>query len=203
MANPSTSGGRRRPTWIAAGVLAICLGGLGGGFLYSQAVHTEEVLAITERVSRGEVIEAEDLRVVPAGELPGVDSVPASQRDSVIGTRAATDLPRGSLLTPDSLSETEPRPGMVQVGLRLTPGRTPTQLLPAGTAVTLIIVAAPGSDPTATTSGSFPGTTAIDARPSEDGSAVLVDVWVTAEHGPTVAELAATDRLALITAEQS
>ena len=51
-------------------------------------------------------------------------ALPASQYDDVVGQRAASDIPAGGLVTPDSVSATAvPPSGKSVVGVALTPAQ--------------------------------------------------------------------------------
>ncbi len=51
---------RRNVGWIAAGVLAICLGGLGAALLYANLSSAASVITIKHSVYRDQVISADD-----------------------------------------------------------------------------------------------------------------------------------------------
>ncbi|MBA3022123.1 SAF domain-containing protein [Propionicimonas sp.] len=191
---------RRNVGWIAAGVLAICLGGLGAALLYANLSSAASVITIKHSVYRDQVISADDLGITSLAPPMGLETVPAERLGEIVGKTALTDLAAGGLLGPGSFGEPVVAAGAVRVGLRLDPGRLPNSPLPAGTGVRLIPVgrdgaAAPGGMPIAATVASLPQLQA-------DGS-TLLDVTVPEESGERVAQLAAAGQLALIRLPQA
>ncbi|MDO5682646.1 MAG: SAF domain-containing protein [Propionibacteriaceae bacterium] len=193
---------RRQPKWIAAGLLAMCLGGLGAAVLWGEASGSAEVLVLTRPVARGEVVTAEDFRVARVGHLDGASSVAAAELPAVAGQQALVDLAMGSLLPAGGVGASALDAGGVQIGLRLPPGRVPLGALPAGTPVLLVPLEDPRANPEAAGRVAVPIEATILAPPQAgpDGVAHLVDVRVDSPQAAQVATLAATDRLALVKA---
>lgn len=192
--------GRRNPRWIALGIVAICLGGLLSYAVYARVSTETRVLALTATVYRGEVVEAGDLTtVVLHGEPPG-PTVAAADQATVVGKRAAFDLPTGSLVAPGSLAESAlPDAGRSVVGLRLATGRAPASLLVPAAPVRVVALPAAGG---AGTRDSLVGKTyagrVVGSTPGADGTSTVVDLEVDAGQAPTIASLAAQDRIALV-----
>lgn len=191
---------RRQPKWIAVGILAMCLGGLGGAVLWGEAAGSAEVLVLTRPVARGEIVQASDLRIARVGHLDGVSSVDAATLHTVAGQQALVDLPEGSLLPGGGVGRAALDAGGVQLGLRLAPGRIPLGELPAGTPVLLVPLDDPRANPEATTELVRPIRASVltPPRTGPDGVAQLLDVRLNAGLAATVASLAATDRIALV-----
>lgn len=188
---------RRRPVWVAAGVLCLVLGALGGVGLYTQAAQSQTVVQVLRPVSRGEVIEAGDLGVVTIGAAPGVSLVPGERVGELVGGTARRDLGERSLLADGAIGEPIVIDGHVHVGLKLAPGRLPLADLPSGTEVLLVPVASPnGTEPSHNVS--IPAVVAGAATSTPDGTAMVLDVSVNREQAELVARLAATDHLALV-----
>lgn len=195
---------RRQPRWIAAGLLSVCVGGLGAALLYAEATGSREVLQVARPVSRGEQIRPGDLRPVQVGSVPGISTVPADRASELVGRRALIDLAGGSMLADGAIGQPSVEKGSTQLGVKLAPGRVPVGDLPTGTAVLLVPVddprVAPGAPPSA--QASAPPTVAAVVvtvpRPGPDGVATLLDVRVPQEKARLVAELAAADRLVLV-----
>ncbi len=98
----------------------------------------------------GERIQAGDLAVAEVSASDAVRPVPAAQRDSVVGRRAAVGLVPGTLLTREAVTSGPVLdPGKATVGLSLKPGRFPLGIA-KGQRV-LLVVAAVGRDEPATT----------------------------------------------------
>lgn len=198
---------RRQPKWIAAGVLAMCLGGLGATLVYAKATATHDVIQVTRSVSRGETIRAADLRVVRAGDLAGSSSVPADRASQLVGQKALIDLAGGAILPANAIGQPPVEKGISHVGLRLAPGRIPVGELTVGASVVLIPVEEPRSEvakpapqatPGASAAGPIAATIAVAPRVGVDGVSTLLDVRVPSDKARAVAELAASDRLVLV-----
>ena len=193
--------GRRNPRWVALGLVVICLGGLLAYVVYARVSTETRVLALTSTVYRGEVVEAADLTtVVLHGQPPG-PTVSALDQASVVGKRAVFDLPAGSLVAPASVSDgTVPDRGRSVVGLRLATGRAPASLLVPSAPVRVVALpaAAGGTGAADTVTGkTYPGRV-VGSAPGADGTSTVVDLEVDAAQAPTIASLAAQDRIALV-----
>ncbi|MGI3786055.1 MAG: hypothetical protein ACRYG2_35365 [Janthinobacterium lividum] len=193
--------GRRNPRWIALGVIAICLGGLLAYAVYARVSTETRVLTLASTVYRGEVVEAGDLTtVVLHGQPPG-PTVSAADEASVVGRRAAFDLPAGALVAPGSLTDTSvPDGGRSVVGLKLATGRAPATLLVPSAPVRIVALPAPSNGTGANDSlvGKTYAGRVVGADPGADGTSTVVDVEVDAGQAPTIASLGAQDRIALV-----
>ncbi len=190
---------RRSPRLILAGLLAMCLGGLGAVFLYQSTTATQPVLVATRTIARGEAIQAADLRVVDIGGSR-LAAVEATKLRDVVGQIAILDIANGSVVAPGSYGQVRVTAGTSQVGLRLTPGKVPVRDLPAGTPVRIIGVPAKAEQASAAPVESFvtSATVVTSPRPTPDGTAVMLDVEVAADKAVLVAQLAAADRVVII-----
>lgn len=186
---------RRNLRWIAAGVLAVCLGGLGAALLYGNLSNAQTVVTLKRTVYRDQVITAADLGVTSAVPAAGVEVVPAGLAESVVGSTAHLDLAEGSLLTPRSYGDPVVEAGAVRLGLRLAAGRIPVAPMPPGTEVLLVPVATEGG--VQPEGASVAGRIATAASGLPDG-AWVVDVSVAAGEAERVARLAAADQLVLV-----
>jgi hypothetical protein len=127
-------------------------------------------------------------------------TVPATSLADLVGKRAAFDLIEGSaVLWAAVADETIPAKGRAIVGLRLEPGRAPGNVLLPSSRVRLIALpaAADGSSADQLTGSIFAGRV-IDQAPAADGTSILVNVDVEAGAAPTIATLAAHNRIALV-----
>lgn len=194
---PPRMPGRRNPKWIALGIIALSLGGLLSYVIYARVATETTVVAMADTVYRGEVIEQQDLTtlMLRAGSI--AQAVPADDLKTMIGKRAAVDLVEGSVVITTAITtEAVPGEGRAVVGLKLAAGRTPTSLLVPSSAVRLVALPAEsGSDKLA--GDTFIGML-IDQAPGSDGTSILINVDVPADQAPTIALLAAQDRIALI-----
>ena len=192
--------GRRNPKWIALGVVALCLGGLLSYVIYARIASEAPVVVAAHTVYRGEAIEQSDLATITlrGGSMP--QTVPAAQLNDLVGKRAAFDLVEGSVISSAAISDSAiPPEGRAIIGLKLTPGRAPGNLLLPGTPVRLIAMpaAADSSTPDKLAGSIFVGSV-IDQSQAADGMSVLVNVEVDAGAAPTIATLAAQDRVAVV-----
>ncbi len=198
---PPRMPGRRNPKWIALGVVALCLGGLLSFAIYSNVVTERTVLAMSQTVYRGEVIEATDLTrtVIQGDAFP--DAVPAGRQEQLVGQRAAFDLPAGSVLAGSSVTtQTIPGPGTAVVGLKLATGRAPDGLLLPSAPLRLVALppSAENAGPADKLTGKTYSARVVDQAPGVDGTSIVVNVEVTGAIAPTIATLAAQDRIAVV-----
>jgi hypothetical protein len=186
---------RRNLRWMAVGVLAVCLGGLGAALLYGNLSNAHTVLVVKRTVYRDQVITAADLGATSAVPALGVETLSSDQLDTVVGRTALSDLVEGSLLSPRSYGEPVVEAGSVRIGLRLAPGRLPSAAMPPGTEVLLVPVGRDGAEPPVGASVTARIATAAAVLP--DGASI-VDVSVPAAEGERVVRLAANEQLALV-----
>lgn len=187
---------RRNPRWIAAGILAICLGAVGSLLLYSQAARSSVVVSVNRTVMRGETLTSDDLAQVTVGQLGDMKAIPSSQIPMLVGKQALVDLASGSILLEGTVGTPERPDGQAQVGLKLPLGKIPVAPLPQGTRVRLLSVAAADSSAPAA-SISVLGEIATAPTDAADGSRIL-DVWVPEASAATIARLAANSQIVLI-----
>jgi hypothetical protein len=158
------------------------------------------VVAAAHTVYRGETIERNDLATVTlrGDSLPHV--IPATQLNDLVGKRAAFDLVEGSVISSTSVADSAvPAEGRAIIGLKLAPGRAPSNLLLPASRVRLIAIpAAADSSIADKLSGSIFAGTVIDQSQAADGTSILVNVDVDAAAAPTIATLAAQDRVAIV-----
>jgi hypothetical protein len=200
MPQPPRLPGRRNPKWIALGIVALCLGGLLSYLIYARVATETAVVATAHTVYRGEVIDRTDLATITlrGGTLP--HAIPAGQLADLVGKRAVFDLAEGSIILSTAVSEAAiPSEGRAIVGIKLAPGRAPTNLLLPSSRVRLIAMpaAADGSTTDKLAGTIFVGSV-IDQSQAADGTSILVNVDIDAAAAPTIATLAAQDRVAIV-----
>ncbi|HJV14990.1 MAG TPA: SAF domain-containing protein [Propionibacteriaceae bacterium] len=192
--------GRRNPKWIALGIVALCLGGLLSYVIYARVASETAVVAAAHTVYRGETIERGDLATITlrSGSLP--NAIPVRQLNDLVGKRAAFDLVEGSVILSTAVTDAAiPAEGRTIVGVKLAPGRSPGNLLQPASRVRLIAMpAATDSSTTDKLAGSIFVGSVIDQSPAADGTSILVNVDVDASAAPTIAMLAAQDRIAIV-----
>jgi SAF domain len=197
---PPRMPGRRNPKWIALGIVALCLGGLLSYMIYARVASETAVVAAAHTIYRGERIEQGDLTTITlrGGSLP--QTIPATKLTDLVGKRAAYDLIEGSVVPATGVvDQAIPAEGRAIVGLKLAAGRAPSTLLLPSSLVRLIAMpAAADSSTTDELAGSTFVGRVIDQSPSADGTSILVNVDVEASAAPTIAMLAAQDRVAIV-----
>jgi SAF domain len=194
--------GRRNPKWIALGVLALCLGALLSYVVYTRVAAETPVVIMAHTLYRGETVAASDLAVTRLSGETVAKSVPASQLSTLVGRTAVFDLPEGTILTPGAIAEVAiPAEGHAVVGIKLATGRAPAALLTPGSRVRLVALAAVSaadSEAADNLGGKTYQATVIDQAPGADGASIAINVDVKSGQAPTIATLAASDRLVVI-----
>ncbi len=205
MPTPATTAtrNRRQPALVALAVAFLALCGVGGWAAFSSASATVPVIGVRNTISRGEIIQRADLVTVQVGHDPALHTVPVSQAETVIGRRAATDLPAGSVVPASSITDAlVPAKLHSIVGVFAKDGTAPATGITAGAAVRLIPL--PATQQQQQTSGlpqpatSTAAGTVIAAAPAEDGTGTRIDVDVDTSDASGLQILAAQGRIALV-----
>ncbi|WP_447645186.1 hypothetical protein [Nocardioides zeae] len=128
-----------RPRGLIVLALLLVVGfALLGGVLFASAGDRVSVVAVAGSVAEGEVIERSDLT---EALVSGVDGVPYSEVDDLVGQVAVVDLLDGQVVTTASVSsDTMPGRGQAVVGLALEAARAPATGLEPGDSVDVIAV---------------------------------------------------------------
>ncbi|MFD7161201.1 SAF domain-containing protein [Kribbella sp. NPDC059898] len=191
----------RRLPLVAGAIALIAVAGIGGGALVVSAGNTHPVVAITTTVTRGDVIQRSDLRVVDVGGGQNLRTVDGDQLNSVVGKRAATDLPAGTLLPQGAAtSDLVPHQGRTLVGLQLKPSQLPATTLQTGDTVRLVTLPTDQSGAVSRTgtAGAPIAATVVGSQPGPDNQTTRVDVEVPSDVAAGLSVDAATGRVALI-----
>ncbi|MFP4554892.1 MAG: SAF domain-containing protein [Actinomycetota bacterium] len=124
---------------LVVALLLVGVGALASVVLYTQASAREPVLAVAEPVQRGQVVAAEDLRVVYLASDDPVLSLAPDQLPSLVGQVAVAGLEVGTIVTDGQFAErTSVGDGQAMVGLSLSPGEYPTVQLAPGDVVDVV-----------------------------------------------------------------
>jgi len=186
---------RRSPILVIAGIVLVIAGALVSVGIYTNLSQTQEVIAIVSYVARGEQIQRGDLTTVQVGFDPLLTPVPASQLGKIVGQYAVADLVPGTFLSADAVGDrVSPGDGTAEVGVALMAGEYPDDGLTPGDEVSLIAV--PDKTDSVTEPMSYPGTL-VTIAPAQ-ANMITVTVLVNAADAPTVAALAASNKLALV-----
>jgi hypothetical protein len=141
---------QRRPVLVVVGLVLAALAAALVAALLNAATATTLVWTTATEVSRGHVVEADDLAAVEVAESAAGSLLEASvaSRAELVGQVWAADLPAGHLLSPSLITEgVAVGEGMALVGLRLDPGEFPIVGLRPGDVVQVIEAAAQQGDP--------------------------------------------------------
>ncbi|MCX4673649.1 SAF domain-containing protein [Streptomyces sp. NBC_01381] len=192
--------------WVAAGVLTILVGVLGALYAVNVAGDRVNVLALTRNVAAGEKITAQDLTVSSFAEDPALSPVPASERATVIGQRAAVDLRANSMLTRSQLRAGGALGDDKQlVGVEVKRGQAPREGLLAGDAVLAVVLPAQGEETASDAKGNQapadPETvkaTVVSVGRADATGSVTVNLAVPTTDGPRLAMKAAAKQVALV-----
>ena len=153
---------------MVAAVVVTALGCLLGAWAWNATTSTEEVLAATNTIHRGEVITADDIRRIRISGDPALEPLPASAYDEIVGQRAALDISAGGLITTESTTDAPmPPEGQSIVGISLTPAQVPALPMHGGDKVRIIVTpAANGDAPTG--APQFTAAEVVDTRDRRD-----------------------------------
>lgn len=189
---------RRRPWLAMVSIMLVTLGGVAAWWLVTSSSTAEPVLAVARTVDRGTVIEDGDLIVATVAPDPALRTVPASNREEIVGQRATADLSAGSLLTPGSVAAgLVPEQGQSLVGIPVTDGQIPSTALRPGDAVRLVATPRAGDDLPEAPPEAFDATV-VTTDVIEETGAVVVDVTVPTDSAARVAALAGTGRVVIV-----
>ncbi|HET6857472.1 MAG TPA: SAF domain-containing protein [Streptomyces sp.] len=205
---PVSAGTKKRRPWSLPVLLVLVtlIGVLGGAVVVARAGDRIDVLAVARDVPVGQTLTAQDVRVVSFAADPGLTPIPATQRTSAVGQRAAVALHSGELLTRSQLTA---RGGLGDteqvVGVELKRGFAPREELRPGDKVAAVILPSQkvdtGSSPSESTEGKAPETLEATVKtvgiPDSTG-AMVVNLVVAPADGPLLATKAAAKQIALV-----
>jgi hypothetical protein len=224
---PPTGGRDRRALVAVSSLVVICASVAAFAGLYSSAGHKTAAVVVERALVQGQPVTAAQLGQADVSVSSGVAFIPVADASTVLGKRAATAVPAGSLLTPGDLTSAPTvAAGSAVVGLALKDGQFPASGVVPGETVMIVQTATPGSplsapvtgSPTSTSgSASGVGTTVFSgsgtgvlvaratvysaSAPSANASggfAVLVSVEVLSAIAPDVATAASAGQVSLV-----
>lgn len=139
------AGRQVRVPQLVVAVLLVAVSALAAVVVFSQASAREPVLALANPVERGQMLSAEDLRVVYVASDDPVETVSAERLGSLVGLMAVTDLDAGVIVAPGFFAAGEVlAAGEGVVGLALSAGEYPTTRLAPGDIVDVVALDEPG-----------------------------------------------------------
>lgn len=193
---------RRRPALIAAGVAAVAVGALISVWAYTSANTAQSVIGVRETITRGEVIERDDLVALNIAVDPALHPIPAADAEQVIGQRAALDIAAGGLVTREQVTdEMLPPAGSSVVGVSVGPAMLPANQVSVGDQVR--VVETPGTQPAPLSAdGEQPELQAVEATVvglhTDPAGNTIVNLVVPARDAAEVASWSAASRAAIV-----
>lgn len=199
---------RRRPLLIALAVAFLAVSAIGGWALLERAASQIQVVAVAADVTRGQVIERDQLTVVAVPANTQLATVPADQLGTVIGQRARRDLTRGGIVSRDAVGDQLlPARKHAIVGVLTKAGSAPVTGVQPGAQVLLVplpetVGQADGGGGEAAEAGSPVQGTVVAVAEAIDQSGARVDVDVLAKSAAGIQQSAAAGRVAIVVVSQ-
>lgn len=189
---------RRRPSWVLIGSLMVGVAGLLGAWVFAATSERVSVMVAARDIEPGEIIDADDLRVIEIGSSSELRAVQPSQQELILGRAARGPIPADTVLNTDLFTDRDQTvpTGMVVVGAALEQGAAPTASLRAGDRVDVLGVVRTTGAPSDGTGPAAqlisPGTVWAVEQPATGSSSTLwVSIVVPAEAQGAVAQAAA------------
>jgi hypothetical protein len=186
------------------GVLLIVLCAAGVAVYTSRVSHRHAVLVIARPVKAGAVIQSADVREARLAADRGIETVPAGQRDRIIGRMASANLAAGTLITHDEVG-TGPQADADHaiVGLALKAGQYPGGLRPLDRVMLVDAGSGAGAQAASAPAGANPNVLVNDAQVTSvdsaaDGQTTVVSVLVPVRLAPAVAAASAHGAISVI-----
>jgi hypothetical protein len=193
-------GGRQRRWSLALLAVLVTLGSaLAFVVLWMNAGDRKPVLAMKNDVAAGQIIEADDLKVVRVSADSDVALVASSASDDVVGQPATTNLLAGSLLVADAVgSDDGLAQGTTVIAIPVPRTEIPSDDLETGDR--LVLYRTPGGNGDAGTGTDVIGSGRVfSVDEGDDGSTsdIRVSVTVDEELAPEIASAVAQDQIYL------
>ncbi|WP_259299844.1 SAF domain-containing protein [Streptomyces aurantiacus] len=176
---------------------------LGAAAAVTSAGDRSKVLAVARDVPAGQPLKPADVTVAEVSADAALTPIPARDKATVIGKRAATDLRKGGLLVSGQLAAGS---GLgddeQQVGVQVKRGQAPDGTLAPGDKVLAVTTPAQGDEPDSTKDeadepSSVDATVVSISRPDASGT-IVVNLAVDQADGPRLATHSAAGRIALV-----
>ena len=193
---------RRNPRLAALGAVLLTVGGLTGGWLFTQGGQTEAVVALKAPITAGQRITADQVGTAQLPTNTGLATIPGADIDTIIGKYANASLPAGALLSPQSVQpDLFPPTGKSVVGVALKPSQAPARGLLPGDLVRLVVTATSGA-------GAIPGqgdqtgatwsATVLTSGTRSDDGTTTVDFVIDTDTSAALAAAAGAGNVAVI-----
>lgn len=195
---------QRRRSVLALGIALIVVGILAGAWYGTRTEQAQPSLVLTQDMLAGDVLTRDMLRSAPLTVGEGVDSIPVADVDSYEGMMAGGNLPAGTLLAPQMLTDTLPIPESTSlVGVSLTPAQMPSVGVRPGDTISVVVgasnvAAGPATAETLTTPGRTWSAQVAAVGAMQEGGLITVDLAVPNSSATQVAAAAAGGNVALV-----
>jgi hypothetical protein len=209
---------RRHPVMVILSVVVIATCSAVFGEIYIHSSRLVSVIGIAQQVPQGQDLTVGDLRKVEIGDSAGIETVPTSDVNEVVGRPAAVTLLAGALLVPADVDAASTIPSSdAIVGVDVKPGMLPATGVQPGESISIVLTASEGSSIAdqassgqgQSDSGDAPqgsptllgtGTVvAVDNAPNDATQGdLVVSIELAAALAPVVADASATGQAALI-----
>jgi hypothetical protein len=167
---------------------------LAAVWFYSVSTARTPILILANDLTRGEAVEASDLKITYIGTDDPVVAIPPDQSDTVVGRRALVDLYAGDIIHSGLVANSVNVPaGQGVVAMSLDRGGYPPGLV-VGDAVDVVIAV---SEAPSVVSGSVVDIRQPDAATSSDPS-VVISVQVPLDASSLIAAAALDGKVALV-----
>jgi len=186
---------------VALGLILVAAGALLFGTQVQSAGEREPVVVTARALEPGQVVKPSDLAVLDVAVDGKAALVPAARRGELVGKRATSHLPAGSLVGFGHFEAGSGlAPGQVVVGAQLGPGGLPVPNLRVGDRVRLLASVGP-------TNADSAGDRVVDGlgtasvylvTPGTQAGAQFVSLVVDAGQAQAVSDAAAAQHLRLV-----
>jgi hypothetical protein len=195
---PHAGSGRARWPEMTIGLFLIAAFALAGAWLYSSATDETDVLAVRDGLSRGQVVQAADLRVVQVATDDALDMVAVDDSPLIVGQVALIDLGAGTIITTAQFAPTAAiEAGDGVLGLALQPGEYPSASIQPGDEVR-VVQTPRTSDTDATGLVLVERALVVDVTPIGVQQELFISLSMPTDIADTVAASAALDQVRLV-----
>lgn len=187
---------KRRRGLTALGLLLVASGGLLTHQVVAQISDRSPIVVASRDIPIGQRIGPADVTTARVGADSGVAAIPGHQLSQVVGSVAAVDLRRGTVIPPGAVSDQlSPVPGQQLVPIAVKPSRLPARGLQPGDLLVVVSTPEGASDKAPEAKLPAPGQISavvdrVTGSPDTDGL-LVVDLLVSATDGPQLARQAA------------
>lgn len=196
---PSPVKPRRNTRAMLLGVVVAILCGLLAVWAVNRAGTTRSVVVVTSDVAAGDQITEKDLSTTQVNGGEDLSTVPADNLRSLIGRRANTSIPAGSLANDSAfVSRLAPRSGDVILGVALAPGQLPHTGLQKGDVVRIVLTAPDSASKSAPTAAEPITAVVLAVGDSDRNGRRLVDLSVPNGDADRAAKAAGTEKIAVL-----